>query len=428
MTQTAATPLPDRTALLARYRAVRALTDGLSQPLSPEDRQVQSMPDASPAKWHRAHTTWFFETFALAHLPGYAGFDARYGYLFNSYYEAVGPRHARPQRGLLTRPSDDDVSAYRAHVDAAVARLIESADARAFAAVAPIIALGLHHEQQHQELLLTDVKHLLGCNPIAPAYAAAAPRANRDAPPLSFVTVAGGRHEIGDRGPGFAFDNEGPRHALLLGDFKLASRPVTNGDYLAFIADGGYRTAGLWHADGWTTVQAEGWRAPLYWREQDGAWHEFTLHGLAPLDRAAPVTHVSFYEASAYAAWAGARLPTEAEWEVAAASALDGDVESGANLLASGNLHPVASANGARFSQLIGDVWEWTGSAYLPYPGFRAPSGAIGEYNGKFMVNQMVLRGGSCATPPGHIRTTYRNFFYPHQRWQFTGIRLAQDA
>jgi len=473
----------DRAALLARYRVVRALTDALAAPLSAEDRQAQSMPDASPAKWHRAHLTWFFETFVLKNLPGHAAFDPRYGFLFNSYYEAVGPRHARPRRGLLTRPSDAEVTDYRTHVDRAMARLIETAPEAALAELAPLIELGLHHEQQHQELLLTDVKHLLGCNPIAPAYAPAPPRLNRllrnagQPPKLEFVALAGGRRKIGHAGPGFAFDNEGPRHAVLLGDFKLASRPVTNAEYLDFIQDGGYRSAAHWHADGWAAVQTEAWRAPLYWREQDGVparrsapareggWQEFTLHGLVPLDPAAPVTHVSFYEASAYAAWAGARLPTEAEWEVAAAGALDGDIEAGANLLASGNLHPVAAneidvvpaqagtqssrtpptsldsrlrgndkrkqgsnGTGAEFSQLIGDVWEWTGSAYLPYPGFRAPQGAIGEYNGKFMVNQMVLRGGSCATPAGHIRASYRNFFYPHQRWQFTGIRLARDA
>jgi ergothioneine biosynthesis protein EgtB len=423
-----ATEAGPRDDLLERYRAVRATSLALAAPLSAEDQQVQSMPDVSPTKWHLAHVTWFFETFLLApHADGYRAFHPRYGYLFNSYYEAVGPRHERPRRGLLTRPGLDEIHAYRGHVDDAMAELIAGAPTRAWPDIAALTELGLNHEQQHQELLLTDIKHVLGCNPLRPAYREDLAAPGPAAPPQVWLEVAGGLHEIGHDGDGFAFDNEGPAHKVHLEDFRLAARPVGNGEYLAFIEDGGYRTAAHWLSDGWATVNAEGWEAPLYWRRVEGAWREFTLGGERPLDPAAPVAHLSFYEAAAYAAWAGKRLPTEAEWEVAArAFAVDPD-DPRANLMAAGLYQPRAAegSGAARPRQMIGDVWEWTASAYGPYPGFRPGAGAIGEYNGKFMCNQMVLRGGSCATPPGHLRLTYRNFFYPHQRWQFTGLRLA---
>jgi ergothioneine biosynthesis protein EgtB len=406
---------------------VRRESEALARPLSAEDQQIQSMPDASPTKWHLAHTTWFFETFLLKEqLRGYRPYDADFGFLFNSYYEAVGPRHARPARGLLTRPPLDRVLAYRRHVDAAMARL--AARAGSDAAVAALIELGLNHEQQHQELLLMDIKHAFSCNPLHPAYMPVAAAALCKAAPLRWIGVAGGIREIGHDGDGFAFDNEGPRHQVLIRDFRIASRLVTNGEYLDFVQDGGYARPEYWFMDGIETVRREGWRAPLYWRTGEGGWSEFTLAGLRPLDPAAPVAHVSYYEAAAYAAWAGKRLASEAEWECAAAEQGPA-AEQGANLLDSGRLHPAAAEGGGRHPrQMIGDLWEWTQSAYGSYPGFRPAAGAIGEYNGKFMANQMVLRGGSCATPAGHIRATYRNFFYPHQRWMFSGIRLAEDV
>ena len=414
-----------------RYRHIRQTTLRLAAPLSLEDACVQSMPDASPAKWHLAHTTWFFETFVLERPP----FDPAWRVLFNSYYNTVGPQHARPHRGLLTRPSFQEVLDYRAHVDATMERLLEEGaldDERA-----GIVTLGLHHEQQHQELILMDVKHLFSCNPIAPAYltAASPPAAGAAGSlPLQWIESAGGAASIGAvasggaDASGFSFDNEQPRHRVLIEPFAIASRLVTNGEYLAFVRDGGYATPDLWQSDGWDAVRREGWRAPLYWRERDGAWLEFTLAGERPLDAATPVCHVSWYEADAYARWAGARLPDEAEWESAAAgAAIDG------NFLETGALHPAPAAAAASAAvaasplRIFGDVWEWTRSAYGPYPGYRPPAGAIGEYNGKFMVNQMVLRGGACVTPASHIRASYRNFFYPASRWQFGGIRLARD-
>lgn len=408
---------------------MRACSEALARPLSPEDQQIQSMPDASPTKWHLAHGSWFFETFVLKeHLGGYVPFDEDFAYLFNSYYEALGPRHARPSRGLITRPSLEEVLAYRRHVDVAMARLIGSPALDADESLAARITLGLHHEQQHQELLLMDIKHAFSCNPLYPAYEPPVATAMGDAEPLRWVEVAGGVRAIGHGGGEFAFDNEGPRHEVMLRDFRIASRLATNGEYLEFMRDGGYARPEFWFMDGIETVRREGWDAPSYWREIDGAWYEFTLAGLRPLDPAVPVSHVSFYEAAAYAAWARKRLPTEAEWECAAA-ALPADIEQGANLLGSGPLQPApAKDRGELPGQMIGDLWEWTRSAYADYPGFRPAEGAIGEYNGKFMANQMVLRGGSFATPPGHIRVTYRNFFYPHQRWMFSGIRLAEDA
>jgi ergothioneine biosynthesis protein EgtB len=442
----------DVAALAARYRAVRRLSEQLRTPLSAEDCQAQSMPDASPTKWHLAHTSWFFETFVLAAgRSDYRAFDAAYRVLFNSYYQQIGAQHPRPQRGLLTRPSLDEVLAYRAQVDAALLAVLEAGDARS-AGLAPIVELGLHHEQQHQELMLTDAKHLLAANPLRPAYlppvalspfekggpggisplalAADGPRETSEVSqklppgPLTWCAYDGGVWKIGHAGDGFAFDNEGPRHAVLLAPFALATRLVTNGDFAAFIADGGYRRPELWLSDGWATLAARGWAAPLYWEARDEGWWEFTLAGLRRLDSQAPVCHVSFYEADAFATWSGARLPTEAEWEVAAAPRAIGG-----NFLESGALHPrPAPDNGGDASQLYGDTWEWTRSAYAPYPGYRQPAGALGEYNGKFMCNQLVLRGGSCATPRDHLRSTYRNFFPPEARWQFSGIRLAKDA
>ena len=411
-----------------KYRDVRSLSEQLSSRLTPEDQQVQSMPDVSPTKWHLAHITWFFETFILKpNAEGYKEFDPDYCYLFNSYYEAVGPRHLRAERGLLTRPALDEVMQYRAHVDDAMDAFL--AHGISDAALLSLFELGLHHEQQHQELMLMDIKHVLSCNPLAPAYRKKEPVALRSTHPLRWHSLAGGKYAIGYDGTDFCFDNEGPAHDVLVEDFAIGSRPVTNGEYADFIDDGGYRRPEFWHSDGWAMVKQQNWSAPLYWRrdEDDESWNEFTFAGICPLYHDAPVCHVSFYEASAYAAWAGKRLPTEAEWEIAAKKFCADDGEENANLLASGFLRPMPAGAAAddKPSQMCGDVWEWTQSAYVPYPGYKPAAGAVGEYNGKFMVNQMVLRGGCCATPPGHTRLTYRNFFYPHQRWMFSGFRLA---
>jgi dimethylhistidine N-methyltransferase len=405
---------------LARYTAVRRATEALTRPLTPEDMVAQSMPDASPTKWHLAHTSWFFETFLLMpHLAGYRAFDARFGYLFNSYYEAEGPRQPRQERGLLTRPSVDDVMAYRAHVDAGMATLL----AHGAGAHADMLALGLAHEQQHQELILMDILHLFSCSPLAPAYAPARALTNAETRALGWVAFEGGLVEIGREPNGLVFDNETPRHRVWLAPFRLADRLVTNGEWLQFIADDGYARPEFWLADGWGWVKAQGVRAPAYWREGKDGWLEMGLRGLRPLDPAAPVAHVSYYEAEAYASWAGARLPTEAEWELAASSvALVG------NFSAAQRLTPAPAEPGEGLRQMFGDLWEWTRSAYLPYPGFKAAEGAVGEYNGKFMSGQFVLRGGSCVTPAGHVRPTYRNFFYPQQRWMFSGVRLANDG
>jgi ergothioneine biosynthesis protein EgtB len=425
--------------LAARFGAVRAATERLAEPLSPEDTTAQSMPDASPVKWHLAHTSWFFETFLLESVPGYRPLEPAYRVLFNSYYHTVGEQHFRPERGLVTRPGLAEVRAYRAHVGAACQALL--ARGALTPAQCAVLELGLQHEQQHQELILTDLKHLLAKNPLHPVYRARPPvseSAQRGRSPsgvMGWCAQPTGLREIGHAGPGFAFDNEGPRHRVFVHAFALASRLVTNGEYLAFVEAGGYRRPELWLSDGFAAVGAHGWRAPLYWLERDGVWHEFTLAGLREIALDEPVAHVSAYEADAYARFAGARLPTEAEWEIVAAEApVAGNfVESGrlqpapvsTTSLASGSLRaPVALAP----AQLFGDVWEWTSSAYAPYPGYRPPAGALGEYNGKFMANQLVLRGGSCATPRSHIRASYRNFFHPDARWQWSGIRLARDA
>jgi ergothioneine biosynthesis protein EgtB len=411
-------------ALGACYQEVRGATCDLAEPLSPEDCVVQSMPDASPVKWHLGHTSWFFETFLLEpRIADYRPFRSEYRVLFNSYYQAVGRQHPRPRRGLLTRPSLEEVRAYREHVDRHVLELLaERRDDRA--ELGEVVELGLHHEQQHQELILTDVKHLLASNPLRPAYRASTPITPASTGVrLRWLRYETGLRDIGHAGGGFAFDNETPRHPEYVGAFELASHPVTNGEYLAFIEEGGYAHPEFWLSEGWSTVREHGWRAPLYWEERDDAWQVMTLSGLRELVADEPVCHVSFYEADAFARFAGARLPTEAEWEVVAAEApLDG------NFVESGRLHPAPTSSRRNPpQQLFGDVWEWTGSSYRPYPGFEPLQGAFGEYNGKFMANQMVLRGGSCATPRSHIRATYRNFFYPPDRWQFSGIRLARD-
>jgi ergothioneine biosynthesis protein EgtB len=412
-------------ALLRRLRVVRAETLALAEGLSDADATAQSMADASPAKWHLGHTSWFFEALVLEPgLPGYDLFDDRFAYLFNSYYDSVGPRQPRPQRGLLTRPPLADVIAYRRHVDAGLEALLTGGGAKAD--LLTTIELGLHHEQQHQELLLTDILHLFAQNPLRPAYRPAGPlAAGGGAPDLRWIAVDGGILPVGadPAEDGFAFDCETPRHDALVRPFRLAARPVTNGEWMQFTADGGYGEPLLWLSDGWATVQAEGWDAPLYWENRDGAWSTMTLKGPQPVDADAPVTHISLFEADAFARWSGKRLPTEFEWEVAAR-----DIPVAGNFAGSGRLRPAPAANGDGLQQMFGDVWEWTASAYAPYPGFRATDGAGGEYNGKFMSGQNVLRGGSCATPVGHVRATYRNFFYPHQRWQFTGLRLAEDG
>src|ERR1041385_2369400 len=380
------------------FRAVRAETERRAVPLSAEDQTIQSMADASPTKWHRAHTTWFFEQFLLKpYAKGYVEFDPRFAFLFNSYYVAVGPRHARPERGLITRPTMAEVEAYRAHVDAAVEKLIRGASSAELGAIVPVVEIGLHHEQQHQELLWTDILHAFAQNPTDPVYDAAWQMPMVESGE-GYADLKAGIHVVGFEGAGFCFDNEQPPHQELLRDARIARRLVTNGEWLEFMADRGYATPGLWLSDGRAGVEAGGWDAPGYWRNIDGAWFSLTLGGLRPVDPAAPVLHVSYYEAEAFARWAGKHLPSEAEWEVAARLGLLDDG--------------------------FGVAWQWTRSAYLPYPGYRAAEGALGEYNGKFMVNQMVLRGSSLATPKGHERVSYRNFFHPPARWQFSGLRL----
>jgi ergothioneine biosynthesis protein EgtB len=407
------------------YRAVRRTTEALCEPLAVEDYVIQSMPDASPVKWHLAHTTWFFETFVLSpHLPGYRPFHPQFGFLFNSYYNAVGPRWPRPQRGLLSRPTVAEVYRYRAYVDEHMARLFRPGCAELLRDLAATLVLGLHHEQQHQELIVTDLKHALAANPLCPVYRDRQPEGG-EPPACAWVSFPEGLATIGHDGRGFTFDNEGPRHRVFVPGFQLASRLVTNGEYLRFMADGGYDRPELWLSDGWATRQARDWTAPLYWEKQDGAWIVFTLAGPRPLDPAEPVCHVSFYEADAFARWAGARLPTEAEWEVAAAT-----IPLAGHFLDREHFHPAARPaddDTGPLVQLFGDVWQWTASPYVAYPGYAPPAGALGEYNGKFMCNQLVLRGASCATPRSHARRTYRNFFPPEARWQFTGVRLAKD-
>jgi ergothioneine biosynthesis protein EgtB len=408
----AAEPGASRAAVYDRFARVRARSLGLAADLSPEDQCVQSMPDASPTKWHLAHTSWFFEAVVLGpHASDYDAFEPRWHHLFNSYYESLGPRHPRPQRGLLTRPLLASVHNYRAHVDAAVERLVNSSEGGTWNAVQPLIELGLQHEEQHQELMLTDLLHAFSCNPLLPAWRPPEPPALRIAsgtPPVGWIAGPGGPVRVGHVGEGFAFDNETPRHTVWLQPYRIADRLVTCGEFAEFVADGGYRTPSLWLSDGWAQVQAQGWEAPLYWippgdpRVPLAQWQVFGLEGVRPLDASAPVSQVSYYEAAAYAEWAGVRLPTEFEWE--AASGLPG------------------------MTQLTGQVWQWTRSSYDPYPGFRPWAGAVAEYNGKFMVGQMVLRGGSVATAPGHARPTYRNFFPPAARWQFSGLRLAKDG
>lgn len=385
-----------------RFRRIRSATVSLSANLSPEDQSAQAMPDASPTKWHLAHTSWFFEAFVLVpHVEGYRLFDERFGYLFNSYYEALGARHPRPARGLLTRPTVEEIAQYRAYVDAAMARVMEAPIKEA---VQELIVLGLAHEEQHQELLLMDILALFDCSPLEPAYSECAVITSPSTRSNNFIEIEGGRVEIGHSGGAFGFDNEYPRHPILLSPYRIASKLVTNGDWLEFMQDGGYRRPEFWLSDGWKCAQEAEWQSPQYWKRQDDVWCEMTLRGRRPIDPNLPVVHVSFFEAAAFAAWAGRRLPTEAEWEHAAAT------------------------SGDSLEQLYGQAWQWTASAYSPHPGFHPASGAIGEYNAKFMIGQVVLKGSACVTPKGHSRASYRNFFYPHQRWMFAGVRLADDA
>jgi ergothioneine biosynthesis protein EgtB len=417
-----------------RFHEVRRFTNALCAGLEPEDYVVQSMPDVSPTKWHLAHTTWFFETFILKKfVSGYRPEVPEYAYLFNSYYNAAGDMHQRDLRGLISRPTVQEAHRYRTSIDSHIADLFAEADDELLDEIEPLLVLGIHHEQQHQELLVTDIKHVFAQNPLYPVYRAgrarhsvrAEERTATECRPCPFIDFEETVTAIGHDGDGFAYDNEEPRHQALVATFSLASRTVTNGEYIAFIEDNGYTRPEFWLSLGWMTVNEQRWNAPLYWIKRDGAWWNFTLSGLRPVDKSEPVTHVSYFEADAYANWAGARLPTEFEWERAA---LDCAMEG--NFVEDQNFHPQSlstSRNDRRLYQMFGDVWEWTRSSYSPYPGYRAVPGALGEYNGKFMCNQYVLRGGSCATSRTHIRPTYRNFFQPEKRWQFTGIRLARD-
>ncbi|MGY6587028.1 MAG: ergothioneine biosynthesis protein EgtB [Wenzhouxiangella sp.] len=412
-------------AIERRFEQVRSVTTMLAEPLSPEDCVVQSVPDASPVKWHLAHTSWFFETFLLEPFePNFKPFDPAFRVLYNSYYEGVGDKHPRPERGLVTRPDLETVKAYRRSVDERLLTLLQSG--RMVDEALELVELGLHHEQQHQELILTDLKHLFSRNPLNPAYRPGWRPASLANTAAGWQAFEGGLVEIGHSGGGFAFDNESPRHKVWLEPFELASHPVSNGQYLDFINDGGYRRPELWLSAGWRTIQENDWQAPLYWRQRDGQWYVFTLHGEMPIDPDSPVCHLCFYEAEAFARWAGGRLPTEAEWEWAASQQLPGDH---GNFLESGAFHPLAAGQprpDGQLGQLFGDVWEWTRSEYAPYPGFAPAAGAVGEYNGKFMSDQYVLRGGSCVTPRNHIRASYRNFMPATARWQFSGLRLAR--
>jgi ergothioneine biosynthesis protein EgtB len=413
----------ERSVLQDDFATVRRATELLCAPLETEDLVVQTMAEVSPTKWHLAHTSWFFETFILRPgLPRYRPFDERFAYIFNSYYHSAGDRHPQPQRGLLSRPTVRQVFDYRRHVDSGLARFFAESSQRKMEDFAFVVELGINHEQQHQELILTDIKHVLAANPLQPVYRAAGCEPPHAPARARWVGFRGGLIELGHSGEGFAFDNEQPRHRTYLRPFELADRPVTCGEYLDFIADGGYQRSELWLSDGWDAARRGEWKAPLYWGASDGAWRLFSLRGMKDIDPSEPVCHVSYYEADAFARWAGARLPLEAEWEAACATL---PVEG--NLLESGQLHPRrASDDNLTLKQAFGDIWEWTGSAYLPYPGFAPFRGGLGEYNGKFMSNKMVLRGGSCVTPRQHLRATYRNFFVPEARWQFSGIRLAR--
>ena len=411
--------------LVTDYQEIRRASERLCEPLAIEDYVVQAMPSVSPPKWHLGHVSWFFETFLLQQdLESYKPYNPEFAFLFNSYYTGAGPQFTRANRGLLSRPTVKQVYRYRQAIDESMLAFIENLEPGVSEFQESVVVLGMNHEQQHQELLLTDIKYNLGINPLKPAYHP------RDLPsalsrsPTTWIEYEGGLHRIGHDGTGFAFDNEWPRHDSFLSPYYLASQPVTNGEFIEFMESGGYQTVGLWMSEGWNRVRELGWDSPLYWEKIDNQWWSFTLSGMLPLDEHAPVTHVSYYEADAYARWRGYRLPSEQEWEQAA-----GQVELDGNLLEEGLYHPVAHrGNPSEPTQMIGDVWEWTQSPYTPYPGFIPWTGTIGEYNGKFMVNQMVLRGGSCVTPKSHIRSTYRNFFPPDARWQFSGIRLARDA
>ena len=420
-------PAPAETAaqsLTDQYRRVRGLSLHLIDPLTPEDCVVQSMPDASPTKWHLAHTTWFFETLVLQRFgKDYKLFNEKYQYLFNSYYNSLGAQYPRPKRGLVSRPTVDEVIDYRLHVDEHMESLLE--ECTDDATLRDTVTIGLHHEQQHQELLLTDIKHMFSFNPLFPVYRERPEIGRGKAPELRWSKFDEGIYEIGYDGAGFAYDNEGPRHKTYLNAFQIASRPVTNGEYLAFMGDHGYETATLWLSEGWGVVQQEGWRHPLYWLERDDGWYVYTLNGLQQVNPDEPASHLSYYEADAFARWAGARLPREEEWEAAACNC-----PVVGNFVESELYHPAPAAAGASsdLCQCFGDVWEWTASPYTAYPGYRPVEGALGEYNGKFMCNQLVLRGGSCATSSSHIRATYRNFFPAYARWQFSGLRLAKDG
>ena len=414
----------DRDALTGDYRQVRTTTERMTAKLSIEDQNMQSMPSASPVKWHRAHTTWFFETFVLAAQQGdYEYFDPAYTYLFNSYYNGVGQQFPRPQRALISRPDNATIGRYRRAVDRAMIEMIDRLDDHAVSRLAPLIVLGLNHEQQHQELIVTDLKHAFSHNPMLPVWTQPAATTEQPGADLEWIDFGAGLITIGSEPERFCFDNETPPHRSVIEDFQLASRPVNCGEFIDFIEDGGYGRPELWLADGWTWIEQTGITAPLYWQRRDGQWHLYTLAGLRPVDPLEPICHISFHEAFAYAQWAGARLPTEAEWEHAAAAC-----ECRGHFADSGHWHPLRPSRESGLMQMFGDVWEWTASNYAPYPGFQPAAGAVGEYNGKFMANQMVLRGGSCATAPGHIRPGYRNFFYPVDRWQFSGMRLARNC
>lgn len=418
-----------RQEIIDSYKAVREFSHTLAEPLEIEDYVVQSMPDVSPTKWHLAHTSWFFETFVLSKvLPDYKSPNQQYAYLFNSYYVQAGERHFRPKRGLISRPTVEQTYNYRNHVDESMLNFMENANDKEWEDIESVVEIGIHHEQQHQELIVTDIKHVLSENPLHPIYRKANtngknPLATNE---LKWTSFNEGVYEIGNTGQGFGYDNEYPEHKAYLNEYKLGSRLITNSEYMEFIDDGGYKTPEIWLSEGWATVETNNWKAPLYWKEQNGSWMQFTLSGLREIEPSEPVTHVSYFEADAFARWAGGRLPTESEWEVAAS-----DIEIDGNFVDNLNFHPVGldqNSNGGNLKQMFGDVWEWTQSSYSAYPGYKTLPGALGEYNGKFMCNQMVLRGGSCATSKSHIRKTYRNFFPTNSRWQFMGIRLAKDG